>query len=314
LPPLKENNPTYSKASLMRLHQLIQTYQISMDFISFVLLAQVWENRLTVAQVNATQQGWQSELRTFLDSSIEERKQTDYYSIIRLLREALAQNLVTPFIKEIDLLRQEFMENETVKNACFFLETLRRQLDQTATGEISEVCVRAEESLAIIFSKIGFLGNYLLATVRNIDVMKYRHTKDAIFNHLVVKWHGTLGIYDKEYRKQPDFMDNRSVVLLELNGQAKEGEKEFLNLSPFILDENTFERVPDTSLSKLYFLAGRNPSTGQLFYKYVNDPQVDIIDLDDKEFYDRKRRSSKFKLAKDQFEAFYEVFFQTSSI
>lgn len=309
LPPLKEGEATFSKASAMRLQQLVQTYEICMDFMAYVLLAQVWENRLTSKQVNAAQQGWKTELQTFLDSSTEERKHTDYFSIIRLLREALAHNKVAPFIEELDELRSEFMEKEAVKNACFFLETLRRQLDQAAATEITDLCARAEESLATIFSKIGFLGNYLLATVRNIDVMKYRHTKEAIFNHLVVKWHGTLGIYDKEFRKQTDFMDNRSVVLLRLTDKKEEKDKEFLNLSPFILDENTFERVPDTSISKLYFLAGHNPETGQLFYKYVNDPQADIIDLDDKEFYDRKRRTSKFKLAKEQFEAFYKDIF-----
>jgi len=196
-------------------------------------------------------------------------------------------------------------------------------LDQAAGVKITELCARAEESLATIFSKIGFLGNYLLATVRNIDVMKYRHTKKAIFNHLVVKWHGTLGIYDKEYRKQVDFMDNRSVVLLRLGeketegkqekGKEAEGIKEFLNLSPFILDENTFERVPDTSLAKLYFMAGRNLETGQLFYKYVNDPEADIIDLDDKEFYNRRKRTNKFQLAKDQFTAFYDMMFPTKT-
>ena len=317
LPPLKEGALTYSRVSSMRLQQLIQTYQICMDFMAFVLLAQVWENQLIAQHSPTTQQAWQSELQNFLDSDIEERKYTDYYSIIRLLREALAHHQVVPFIEELDELRSEFMENEAVKNACFFLETLRRQLDQAPAREMTELCARAEESLATIFSKLGFLGNYLLATVRNIDVMKYRHTKDAIFNHLVVKWHGTLGIYNKEYRKQPDFMDNRSVVLLRLKtkqkatpaGQSPATENEFLNLSPFILDENTFERVPDTSLSKLYFLAGHNPETGQLFYKYVNDPEVDIIDLDDKEFYDRRKKSSKFQLAKEQFEAFYQAIF-----
>lgn len=309
LPPLKEGEPTFSVASPMRLHQLVQTYQICMDFMAFVLLAQVWENNLNATKVNAGKQGWQTELQNFLDSSTDERKHCDYYSILALLREALAQHQIRPFISELDELRSEFMENEAVKNACFFLETLRRQLDHAAGSEITELCARAEESLATIFSKIGFMGKYLLATVRNIDVMKYRHTEAAIFNHLVVKWHGTLGIYDKEYRKQTDFMDNRSVVLLRLGDKEKEGAKEFLNLSPFILDENTFEPIPDMSLAKLYFLAGRNPETGQLFYKYVNDPEVDIIDLDDNEFYDRRRRSNKFQLAKEQFTAFYQMMF-----
>jgi hypothetical protein len=123
---------------------------------------------------------------------------------------------------------------------------------------------------------------------------------------MVVKWHGTLGFYDKEYRRQRDFMDNRSVVLLRI-GEA-DGNR-FLNLSPFILDENTFEPVPDTSLSKLYFFAFRKPALDgsvKLFYKFVNDPEADIIELDAEEFQDKKKKS-KFARAMEQFSVFYET-------
>lgn len=317
LPPTANTDSTkiWSVAGKMRLEQLVLTYQICMDFMAYVLLAQVWENALRSDLDFSKDKKWQTDLRAFLGSDTEQRQYADYYSVLRMLREALEGVEKTPFIEELTELRSEFMENEDVKNACFFLETLRRQteqLEQIPQAEIVSLCARAEESLATIFSKIGFLGNYMLATVRNIDVMKYRHTEVAEFNHMVVKWHGTLGIYDKEYRKQLDFMDNRSVVLLRLkNGNGKQSNEkkggDFLNLSPFILDENTFERVPDTSLSKLYFFAGRDTESGQLFYKYVNEPREDIINLDDKEFYDRKKKATKFQLAKEQFEAFFET-------
>jgi hypothetical protein len=191
-----------------------------------------------------------------------------------------------------------------VKNACFFLEALRRQSESTGPADMPALCARAEESLAVIFGKLGFLGGYQLATVRNIDVQKYRRTNTAVFKHMVVKWHGTLGYYQKDFPVLPDVMDNRSVVLLRIGEGA---EDHFLNLSPFILDENTFEKVPDTSLSKLYFFAWQQQ--GRLRYKYVNEPEKDVIDLDDPEFYDRKEKSNKFQTAKNQFAAFYEAVF-----
>lgn len=314
LPPTSDND-IWSIAGPMRLSQLVQTYQICMDFMAYVLLAQVWENAIRSDLDFSTNEKWQTDLRTFLGSNTDQRQYVDYYSVLRMLREALEGVEKIPFIEELTELRSEFMENEDVKNACFFLETLRRQtkqLELIPQAEIISLCARAEESLSTIFSKIGFLGNYMLATVRNIDVMKYRHTEVAEFNHMVVKWHGTLGIYDKEHRKQLNFMDNRSVVLLRLknvsgNESTDKNSSDFLNLSPFILDENTFERVPDTSLSKLYFFAGRDTETGALFYKYVNEPREDIINLDDREFYDRKKKETKFQLAKDQFKAFFET-------
>ena len=295
----------WDSAGPLRLAQLAQTYQICMDFLLYVLMAQMWENILR------KNDGWrptptlQTEFKAFLRLNANERRDCDYFSVLRLLRDSLEGAGAAPFVEEVTRLREEFMGNEAVKNACFFLETLRRQTDSAGALEMPELCARAEQSLALIFGKLGFLGRYLLATVRNIDVLKFRHTGEAQFEHMVVKWHGTLGFYEKEFRRQSDFMDNRSVVLLRLGDGVR---NQFLNLSPFILDENTFEAVPDTSLSKLYFFAWR--AQERLFYKYVNDPDLDVIDLDDDEFYDKKKKTTKFQMAKTQFEAFYEAVFE----
>lgn len=295
----------WDSAGPRRLAQLAQTYQICMDFLLYVLLAQLWENATRKGNLWNPPAAQLSELRVFLRLDAAERRDCDYFSILKLLRETLEDATEAPFVEELTQLREQFMGDEAVKNACFFLETLRRQSETAGILEMPELCNRAEQSLALIFSKLGFLGHYMLATVRNIDVLKFRHTEKALFEHLVVKWHGTLGLYEKEYRRQPNFMDNRSVVLLR-PGEDGAGNR-FLNLSPFILDENTFEAVPDTSLSKLYFFGWRQQE--HLFYKYVNDPDVDVIDLDDPEFYDRRKKTTKFQLAKAQFDAFYETVF-----
>lgn len=78
-------------------------------------------------------------------------------------------------------------------------------------------------------------------------------------------------------------------------------------MSPFILDENTFEAVPDTSLSKLYFFAWRQAASGRLHYKFVNDPLHDTIDLEDPIFFDRKKKTTKYALAVEQFNLFFET-------
>ena len=43
--------------------------------------------------------------------------------------------------------------------------------------------------------------------------------------------------------------------------------------------------------------------------KLVARPDIDVIDLDDPEFYDKKKKTTKFQMAKTQFEAFYEAVF-----
>ncbi|MFZ2900246.1 MAG: CHAT domain-containing protein [Saprospiraceae bacterium] len=302
MPSLPGTPNPIGEPSPERLAQLAQTYQISMDFLVFVLLAQLWDASLSHPEDADRSFDQFPELELYLSLSAEERRSFDYFSVLRRLGEALE----IPFVEEYAHLRESFFNDEKVKNACFFLDNLGRLRGSASMADMPELCARAEKELASVFEKLGFLGKYILATVRNINVQKYRHTPEAQFEHMVVKWHGTLGYYDKEFRRQSDFMDNRSVVLLRV-GDGKSGK--FLNLSPFILDENTFEKVPDTSLSKLYFFSFRErgeDGSVHLVYKFVNDPEGDVIRLDDEEFLDKKK-VSKFALAMEQFSVFYDT-------
>lgn len=298
----------FDMPGLMRLEQIAQTYQITMDFIVFTLLAQIWE--MSYSENWQTSDSLRAALIEYLHLKPAERPDYDYFALIRTLEAAFPKENAALFITEFAELEAQFLANEAVENACFFLETLRRQLVVAGAMNMQELCDRAERALADMFKALGYLGNYILATIRNIDVQKYRYKQDAQFEHLVMKWHGAIGMYDKEYRRQPEFMDNRSVVLLRWNESGRENR--FLNLSPFILDENTFEQVPDLSLSKLYFFSNRKGET--LYYKCINDPEGDIIDLDDPTFYVRKKKRTKFQLAKDQFQAFFDHLLKTKAV
>ncbi len=298
------SNQGWDKVGEMRLQQLALTYQICMEFLVFTFLAQLWETAFRETENPQLPEALKAELDAFLDQQAAERSRTDYFSLLRNLQNAFQGGNRVFFIPEYEELNAAFLENDEVKNACFFLETLRRRAETATPAEMPERCERAEKALSDLFARLGFLGRYTLATVRNINVHKYRHLFQTHFEHLIMKWHGAQGHYDKEYRRQTELMDNRSVVLLR-TGEEDPGNTRFLSLAPFILDENTFEEVPDTSVSKLYFFARRE--NGRLLYKSVNFPETDIIDLDDPVFYERRKKTGKFQLAKEQFDAFYQT-------
>ena len=301
-PMMDHQEEAWSQVSEMRLHQISQTYQITMDFLVFTLLAQIWEMFLrTDWEPNV---GLRKEIHSFLHLGATERADYDYFSFIRQLREAFPAESSSLFIQEFDQLRTAFLQDETIENACFFLETLRRQMQTASALDMMELCERSEKALATIFGQMGYLGRYILATVRNINIHKYRHMDQAEFEHLVMKWYGVHGQREPEYRRQADFMDNRSVVLLRWGDQPDDNR--FLNLSPFILDENTFEAVPDLKYSKLYFFARKEGET--LYYKFVRDPEEDVINLDDPKYIPRRQKESKFQMAKAQFTAFFNQF------
>ncbi len=150
LPSSPGANEGYDKVGLMRLTQIAQTYQITMDFLVFTLLAQIWDL--------SRQPGWrpssqlQQAIMEFFNLSAEERQNLDYFTFIRVLRGAFPEAAPSLFVKELDGLRQAFLQREDIEDACFFLETLRRQLETVGAIELSELCSRAEDALATVFS------------------------------------------------------------------------------------------------------------------------------------------------------------------
>lgn len=305
----------YDQINARRLEQLARTYQITIDFLIFLILAQQWEIIIKSNAAQAFKPEIQRNISNFLALDITERKQCDYYSVLYQLSEAFVEGNEALFVPELSDLHKELANNSDFKDACFFLETLRRQSDMALPTEMATLCARAEECLALIFSKLGFLGSYFVATVRNIGVVKPRHVRQAAFEHMVVIWHGTQGDCESDTILHPEFLDNRSVVLLRRSqedyagnilGDSTNAGQRFLNLSPFIIDENTFDAIPTNTVSKLFLYAGGDHQ-GRIFYKYINKPDSETIDLDDPVFYEKTKKASKFQLAKVQFEAFKQL-------
>ena len=308
---LPEETEGYDKIGQKRLDQLALTYQTTMDFLIYVLLAQLWEQCLRENDAFDPEPALCNSLRDFLSLKVAERRDSDNFSVLNQVANALRSEKDRLFVEEIAPLHQDLTDHDAVKNACFFLETLRRQSGTAGALEMAELCSRAEESLALILAKLNFLGRYFVATVRNIGVVKPRHIQKAEFEHLVVVWHGTNGDCSSDTVVHLRYLDSRSVVLLRLGEHADDAllfdpddadKSPFLNLSPFLLDENTFEETPTKDLSKLYFFAGAED--GRLLYKYAAKPDEERIDLDDPAFFEKKTGTTKFQLAKDQFEAF----------
>ena len=143
-----------------------------------------------------------------------------------------------------------------------------------------------------MFSELGFLARYTLATVKQIVVQKYRHTVQPRFQHIVVRLVDLLGGMDDEEEIFDKFLDSQSVLLL------KEDETSdtipFLNLSPFIIDENAF--VDNSDVSKIYFYHHRRPDQDGWAYRWVHRPADPVLWVP----------GTEFGIVKEQMEAFFE--------
>ena len=299
----REGEIGFDNIGLPRLEQLGLTYEVTILFLANLLLAQLWENQL----VNPEQ--WQllppikSGLQNVVDTNLNATIDT-----LEKLMDAVECHCTNPFVEEILTFRQNFLQDEDIKAACHFLENLPNLSKTLAAHEIPGLCQRAEEAVVLFFSKLGFLGRYLLATVRSIDVLKYRSKKVPEYEHLITKWHDGVYSCEQNISKHISVMDNRSVVLLRQDDAQNLGH--FLSLAPFIIDENTFVKEADNTSVTLYFFTSRNPTSGQVLYTFVNSPNRRWLDLDatTPAPHDRRgQKKNKYQLAKDQFEDFYST-------
>ncbi|MEL6254774.1 MAG: CHAT domain-containing protein [Bacteroidota bacterium] len=301
LVPLGDEEEGYDVIGLPRIKQLAKTYQVLFEFLSFTLLAQLWEAKYKDVKLQLNQE-LQAKIRNFLYQSIEDRKKFKFLPFIHLLLNLLEETEVKYFVEELKALSLLSDEGSPYKKACEYFDLLRDRIhaEEILPVNYIEECKRAEEALAELFSEHGYLTRYTLATIKNIDVQKFRHTPEASFKHVVIRLIDLLGGMEEEDETLDRFLDNQSVLLL------KENEDEditgFLNLSPFIIDENAF--VDRSDKSKIYFLNHYESQAKSWCYEYVHEPDDPHLRVPGR----------AFKIIQEQFDAFVDIFLNGSGV
>ena len=92
-------------------------------------------------------------------------------------------------------------------------------------------------------------------------------------------------------------MDTASILLM----KEKSGQSEFLNLSPFIIDENAFDEK--ATIAKLYYFDRYNRDKDMYVYRHVYKPNDSNLLITNQKNY---------MVIKAQFEAFAEMLFHHS--
>ncbi|MEO6039542.1 MAG: CHAT domain-containing protein [Saprospiraceae bacterium] len=270
----------YDKIGPLRLKQIARTYEFTLRLVTYTLLAQLWEALLDPDKKAKASPEERAELQRFMRMTATMQDPYNYLDLIRHVRELLDKNQVAYFVEELPQLRQLMEENESFRSAIFFLELLRAKVRENTIHpyEWTELCIRAEECLADFFRELGFLARYVLTSVQNIDVAKYRHEKQPMFVHQIVQLSNLLGKFDRSMLRLATYTDNRSVLLRRIGkkGEAGDARSEgFLNLSPFVIDENAFE--DNTDVAKIFFYNNYDPGQDAYVYRFVNKPDDRLV-------------------------------------
>ena len=305
----------FHEFNMPRLQRLIQVYLSAVELPAFFLIAQLWDIMVERKDLQLSE-SHANALKSFLLAPAKERRSTHLYNVIQHIHQFFIENDITHFFEEMDHVVDDFQLNSEFYNACQAMELIKSRVDnRTIRNTLSEVvqenCLAAENHVTLILQKLSFLANYLLVSVRNIDVFRNRRFLSPRFIHKVVRleinMHNQAADPTVIFQDLQEFMHNFSILVKAKNGDAE--QKEFLNLTPFIFDENAFIPKAPTrkgNLKLCYFNnLGANPPT--IFYKHAfnfNDPKI-AVGPDSL----AKERKSLIQL-KEQFDAFTEIVFR----
>jgi len=280
-----------SAISVERLQQLVVAYNTMVEFLCFILLSQLWDVKYKNPGISIPKNNL-LELVSFFALNAGNYKTFNYVKLIEAIAGIFKKNQVKCFIEELNTSGKCIPDQEgEFYKAHLFMEEMKVELfenkNKAEPEEINSFCYQAEEHLGTILAKLSFLVKYKLAAIKSIKVIR-RKQKRAKYNHRTVMLDKvTLGTLDEESTFD-SFTDNKSVILLKHTGDVKE----YLSLSPFVIDENALTDIPG---SKVFFFSYPDLGDGKSFYHYKlvkNDMERLIVS------------GEKFPEVKDQHEDF----------
>jgi hypothetical protein len=283
--PVESEGEGFDKISLARLQQIGTAFHSSTELLTFVMLSQLWEARLN-GVFKVIPADLQLLLQQHFSWSARERAAQEHIPIVQAIRRFLdslpAEEGAYPyFVEELKGLKALIQAESPFAKACTYLAHLRRQtLEGTiAEEDIPDLCEAAEIQLCAFFSELGFLHRYALTSIQNIDIRKLRHQKQAVFRHELVKLMRAFGRGEQIYYDLEEYLDNRGVVLVKGKVKVLDAKKreftaddlDYLNLTPFLIDQNAFEK--NTDLSNLLFFEEYRKNSDAYLYHSVKRPE-----------------------------------------
>jgi hypothetical protein len=256
-----------NKLDRERLRQLISTYIIASKVIYFIMLANVWAE---VYRDPRTKLGEPLSAHLLTrDNAIR----FDFTSKGEELFQKLQELTGELFVPELEEFYEKLKGKTTLSQVRDYFNELKGRLDELPEETVKQECRRAEKAVAVFLEHIAFLANYRMLTVREISIENPLYSEEYYdINHGMLHANdpASLRLYeDLEYRRKEAYSNCRSVVLVHDDGDFNT----FLNLSPFIIDKNTFLHNPAIDV----FMYGFEEQ-GHYYYLAINHNIFDAFD------------------------------------
>jgi hypothetical protein len=206
------------------LEQILFSIHRSLQFLGFVLIIELYE-KVCRKEILLSKE-FQQELK----SRFVELRTEDFIWIIREVNNLLSAHGAERYIPDIvDYLNQPFYDQLN------FEMPKRGSLGEYALdfneSEMASQCFEYQNRLKFILTRIAFITQYKLVTIKEIKVLKHRN-QEALFEH----WMDILSSANSEFSSKEEkfqtYADSNAVLLM----KSLKKPQDFLNLSPLIID------------------------------------------------------------------------------
>lgn len=279
--------------TLARLRQITQTYQTTMQFLCFTMLSQLWDIKHSQPGM-ALEDGFIVDLNSFFAKRDGQAYVFDYSRLVRAISGFFDQQNIPYFIDEFKLLSQDGPHQADLNKAIYFLKEthgaiLSGKLDDNQ--DVETRCKQGEEQLGILLRELAFLVKYKLATIKNIELIKRRHEKPR-YRHNQILLNRALTVASTGGPSEvgqifENFTDSKCVLFLKTKGEQV---LDYLNLSPFIIDENALKNDYNT---KLYLYAYSEKDN--YFFQFLNNAKEAPITVNRQQHPEIKDQLDRFK-------------------
>jgi len=210
----------------MRLDQIFKTIERTVQFISFVMICQIWkdrkENKLEISENVA--KDFQSRMLVL--------SMGNYTWLIRAIGRLINEKSSPWFLPEMG----ENFDNRFFAALDFWVpernDVGHYQINLTQE-EIQRRCVEYEEKLTYILQRIAFLCKYKLVSVREIKVIHPKN-QPAKFDHVVDILNSSDSDFIAKELEEENYSESHSILLM----KSLKTMDDYLNLSPLIIDTN----------------------------------------------------------------------------
>ena len=250
-------------------------FETQLHYTTTLLLSQIWQNKSKVATQTEDKMNI---IRQFMTQNRLANTLADYASVIQLALETLQISGIENATPKVALVL-DYLNSATFETAYAFFDAQKsyywRQV-RFMESEAIEYCYVAQAHLTEGFKSFGFVIENVLASVRGVNVINFRHV-DKVFASSVSQ---LIANEDGGTRQQRDIspMENKSILCF--SASDFDASTASLNLLPFFIDRNVFAKQAGTEVDLYQFIGFFNDAmTNDLSVRKVNNPCFYFVSL-----------------------------------